>query len=415
MAAPLFTELEPVGRVGRRPQHRFAIRQRPWQIQPMFIAPVLPGETMKNLMLQARVVSDPVKHPLVGWWSEYYFFYLKHRDLADREAFVQMMLDQDYDLSALYTAANTKTYHYGATVDWTKLCLDRVVEEYFRNEGETVLAASIDGLPLAHIMNESWLDSVMNAAEFTAGLPPDASVTVGVDDVITAPEIDAAMRSWKWATANGLTEQSYEDFLRTYGVRLPKEETHKPELIRYLREWTYPANTIDAATGAPSSALSWSIQERADKDRFFKEPGFLFGVSVVRPKVYLSKQTGSAVGLMNSALSWLPSVLRDDPMTSLQLSPMGTGPIPTATDPNGYWVDIRDLLLYGDQFVNFALTETDAALVGLPSPTLDKRFASATDADALFETPLTQNLVRSDGIVMLTILGQQKDGTPTTS
>lgn len=41
------------GRRNRRPSHPFIIRHRPWQIQPILCAPVLPGETLKNVLWQA--------------------------------------------------------------------------------------------------------------------------------------------------------------------------------------------------------------------------------------------------------------------------------------------------------------------------------------------------------------------------
>ena len=241
---------------------------------------------------------------------------------------------------------------------------------------------------------------------------------VNADGTIKASEVETTLRNWQWLRANRLTEQTYEDFLRTYGVSIPKaEEEHKPELVRYIREWTYPSNTVDPATGVPSSALSWSIAERADKDRFFKEPGFLFGVSVIRPKVYFSKQTGSAVGLMNDALSWLPALLKHDPMTSLKKVGtvpesgagvgIGLGPIPKAAD--AYWVDVRDLLMYGDQFINFDLTATDAGLVALPAANLQRKYVATADVDALFSG--TNKKVRADGIVSLKVMGTQQDYT----
>lgn len=84
-------------RVLRNPQHRFSLQTRPYQLQPFMIAPVLPGETMKNLLLQARVVTHPLSPDLrlVGWWNEYFFFYVKHRDLAEdiRPLVSEMVLD----------------------------------------------------------------------------------------------------------------------------------------------------------------------------------------------------------------------------------------------------------------------------------------------------------------------------------
>ena len=66
MKVQLVQETARQTRMMRSPKHTFRINTRPWQIQPFMIAPVLPGETLKNLTMQARVVSDPVKSKLVG-------------------------------------------------------------------------------------------------------------------------------------------------------------------------------------------------------------------------------------------------------------------------------------------------------------------------------------------------------------
>ena len=57
-------------RVPRSPKHPFQLRTRPFQIQPFMISPVLPGETLKNLVLQSRVVSKPLVHPSYRDWEE---------------------------------------------------------------------------------------------------------------------------------------------------------------------------------------------------------------------------------------------------------------------------------------------------------------------------------------------------------
>ena len=291
--------LEPaprVSRVLRKPVHHFQLRQRPWTIQPSFIAPVLPGETMKNLLLQCRAVTDPIKNPLIGWWAEHYVFYIKHRDLLRRDDFEEMMLDPSWTPAtaaggSLVAAANVDRYHFGGHIDWTNLCLERVVQEFFRNEDEAVAAAtltSVSGataMPIASINDQSWLDSVRNEADFTTAIDPvpvDGSDT-GTD--VNASEIQAALNMWMLQTQHNLTDMSYEEFLASHGVRMPKEASHIPELVRYVRDWTYPTSHIEPTTGAPTSACSWKIAERADKDRFFKEPSFLFGCCVYRSKV----------------------------------------------------------------------------------------------------------------------------------
>ena len=87
----------------RNPQHVFAVRQKPYQIVPFCLAPVLAGETLQNLLMQARVVTDPVKSPLAGWWHEQYWFYVKLADLSPNGEYQQMLVDPEGDRSASFT------------------------------------------------------------------------------------------------------------------------------------------------------------------------------------------------------------------------------------------------------------------------------------------------------------------------
>lgn len=397
-------------RVFRRPQYTFNLTTRPYQIQPFMIAPVLPGETLQNGLMQARVITDPVVNRLVGWWKEYYWFYVKHRDLANSAHFQAMMLDADYDLSGIYSAAKTYHYSHAGTVDWVGECLTAVVEEYFRDEGELVTESTIDNLPGAKIMDQRWLDSVANEDDYDA--PDDPEITVGVDDKIAASEIETAMRNWEFFRANGLTEMSYEDFLASYGVRLPSIEDHRPELLRYVRSWQYPVSAIDATDGSAANAVVWSMSERMDKPRFFKEPGFVFGVTVARPKLYFGLQNAGAVGLLKNAYAWLPAILTNDPRAALQKITAGAnGPLSSNTD--NYWVDLRDVFLYGDQFINYAVATavTEGAAVAMPTAALNKKYPTAAMVDALFADATNFDKIREDGVMNLNILGHQVDAT----
>lgn len=400
----------------RRPQHSFHVRTRPWCIQPTVLAPVLPGETMRNLLLQVRCVTDPVDNPLIGWWHEHYFFYVKLRDLDDRATFETMVLDPDASTSSLNAAADTDFYHGWSTVPYAKLCLKRIVEEYFRAPGETWDTWKFGDIPVASVSRDNAFDSVVSDTDYLATTSPTEELTVGADDKFTAEEIHDLMQKWEWQRTYGLLKPDldFEGWLELqYGVKAPEKDDvelqHRPELIRFVRNWSYPTNTIDPTSGAPSSALSWSVQERADKDRFFSEPGFIVGVTVTRPKVYFSGQSGSAAGLMTDAKSWLPGLLNDDDaFLGFKKSAAASGLLPNSTD--AYWVDIKDLLLYGDQFLNFSLAATDAGLVALPAADLQKRYPSSTDADNLFATK-TAGLgkVNMDGMATLMIASRVRD------
>lgn len=406
-----------VGRKLRNPQHRFSLISFPYQIQPFLIAPVLPGETLKNLLIQARVITDTVKSQSIGWWNEYYIFYVKHRDLDGRDDFTEMMLDLEKDMSAYDEAADVKYHHHGGTINWAKLCLNRVVEEYFRDEGDTG-SYTIGGMPAAAVNIQNWLDSA-RLGDVDDGV--DVDVDLNADSTITTGEIDNAYRTWEFLNANAMTKMSYDEWLATYGVKTAKVELHKPELIRYIREWQYPTldsritSSVTTADQFPAM-LQWSIRDRADKDRFFKEPGFIFGVTVTRPKAFLKNIDGSAVDSMVGALAWLPALLRDDPRTSMVRYGPTEGPLAgVVTDTEGYTFDVKDLLLYGDDFVNYTKAVGTGSFVDLPNAGLtNKDFPSETDMQGLFmgSTDATRR-VRSDGVVTLSILGTQQDTSPT--
>ena len=401
------------GRVNRKPVHNFYLETRPFQIQPMLLAPVLAGETLSNLLLQSRVVTSPLKNPLIGWWKEYYFFYVKLRDMVFRDDFMDMLIDPGKSMAARYESPNLKHYHRATRINWVKHCLEVVTNEYFRAEGETYATAAgiLDTLPLAAVNFNGITDSAIPDAAYAR---PDVNVDLNANSTITASEVDTALRNYQWLRSNGVTDVSYQDYLRYHGIEWREDDPHIPELVRYVREWTYPTNTVNPSTGVPSSACSWAIQERGDKDRFFREPGFLFGVTVTRPKVYMRNITGNVADFMENAVHWLNAILDDDPHTSMQKYTASSSIL--ATTSTDYWVDFKDYFMYGDQFLNFdPTTATGKNIMAMPGAALfsTKRYAASADIDALFAAAAPANLVQEDGIVSLTIKSRLRDMSAT--
>lgn len=398
----------------RRPQHRHYLEHRPWQLQPFLIAPVLPGETMKNLSLQSRVISDPLAvgpGNILPWWVEHFFFYVKLRDLDMREDVEAMMLT-GAALPHVQAAAEPKYFHAGNGVNWLKHCLKRIVEEYFRDEGEAWNNADIDGLPTQSVIKRgyNWSQSLISSDRLAAATPDDQQMP-------SYPVADPAyMEQYEAMRAMGAiqSEMTFEDWLGTFGIRGPEAvEAHKPELIRHFSDWAYPSNTVDPATGLPSGAASFSVVGRADKDRFFEEPGFIVGVTSVRPKVFMGNQKGTASIMLDDWKAWLPALMRDQPHTSVRELAGGTaaptGPLRNQ-DADGYWVDARDLYLYGDEFRSVDLGGYSPAL---PDAQSEYRWGNAAMADALFAKP-TANKFRQDGVTSLHILGHQTTSTDMT-
>lgn len=427
----LVQEVAKVGRVPRRPVHDFNLRIPPWGIQPFMIAPVLPGETMKNALIQAKVVTDALKSPLIGWHAEFYLFYVKLRDLPIRDELVEMLMDPSKRAPRWQVrggqngGVDTNVAHHDGP-NYTRRCLDRVVECYFRAEGDnpgnlfrdkTDLSVT-PGLPPATVQTRDyWHDS----AKLASAMPHDDTEIPGdqAHKPDIAPGFEAHYQQWEAMRALRLVDATFDDWLKQFGVRVPKaeqEEEHKPELLRYVRDWTYPTNAFDPALKTAAPSCQWSIAERADKDRFFKEPGFVFGVTVCRPKIYLGRQHNRAVDMLNDAYSWLPAILSSDPYTSLKK--FGTNEGPLGHTVNGdhrigedYWVDARDLFLYGDSMASQPFDQTDGAnVIQLPARDMQKRYPDDAMCNSVF-ADATRNKIRMDGVVNLDILGAQRDTT----
>lgn len=402
----------------RRPKHTFNLKFKPYEIVPAFIAPVLPGETLDNLLLQIRAVTDPMLNSLIGGHMEMHVFYVKHRGLAstDTTGLLQsMMLDPTTDLSTLKAAANSVPYYTFKTgMDYVQMCHKSVITAFFRDEGEAWNAATIENYPAAQIEQEGWYHSLKE--ESATG---DDSELPGVDELEELdilPGFSTHYTQWEIMRDNGMTDLTYNDYLKSYGVSVPKDQDdkdadgdgnidkHEPELVRSFRKFSYPSNVINPADGTAKSALFWNEAFTADKKRFFKEPGFLYAVTIMRPKLYLGNQKGAAVGLLNDAYSWLPAVLNGMGYTSVKevLDSLTDGILQNQDED--YWIDLADLYNYGDQFVNHAMGAAANHGLALPSANdAGRKYVTDAMMESLFVTAGT-DYVKMDGAAHLNIL-----------
>ncbi len=392
----------PTERVSRRPKTKFYIHTRPFAITPFMIAPVLPAETLEQIHFQAREVSMPVKNPIIGWKSEFYWFYVKIRDLNERDTLDDLFTNSTASVSALNSAADASTYHAGNAPNYTSMALRRVVETYFRDDGEVWNANKIGSYPAAQFTDQMWLDSVADTT-----LLPDGGA-MGIAAGTTPEALDKMLDAYEYLRSMSLTTLSFEDYLATFGVRIANAELHRPELVGRKSVWQYPVNTVDPTTGTPTSALSFSYDENIRERKFFKEPGFIIGVHVVRPKLYFKNLKGSLTHYLDQGLSWLPAIMRDQPETSLREFAKATGPI-SGPPTNDYWLDMRDLFMYGDQFSNIALNTIEHSFGG-PTAALVRKYAADADVDALFVNA-ANNYLRADGVCQLSVKGSLQDLT----
>jgi len=389
--------LFPSDRRTRRPKHNFATESHVWEIQPILVAPVLPGETLDHMTLQSRVVTPPVKSPVVGWWLEYYFFYVTLRQMPDSANLLAMFVDPTITLTP--TAAASHRYYNGYGYDFCSQLLQVVTQEWFRREGETwssytnranrpIVSHGIDRL------DDSLIDNTVL---------PDGGAIAGAnyDDMTRAQMVTEYRRMLKMMGGAGGTED-YEEVLASYGASLRKaKERDRPELLRFIRQWQYPVNTVEPTTGVPTTAVSWAVNDRADKRRAFNEPGFIFGVQIIRPKIYFSNQTGNGSVMLDRAQRWLPPQMAEMGMEkSLAEFTTSQGPFGKSAGgfTNGYWLDVLDLFNHGDQYIDYA-TATKVNAVALPTTAEVTRYGTNALANTLLVTADT--LTVADGNVSL--------------
>lgn len=403
------------GRATRRPEHRFYVEQYPWEIQPVAIAPVLPGERLRRAVWQARVVTDPLLSPTIGWWKDYFLFYCPMSLLASGAAFKSLVEAGDLNTVIAATAADVPAYYAGRGANWTRQCLDLIVREWFRPEderGASPAPAIRTGRPAARI----GIDGIEQSLRTDANYPGTTGPALGS----TQRAQEDLYRTYEFLRDQGLIQMDYEDWLRTYGVQAPEAiRKRKPPLLRYVRNWTYPSNTVNQADGVPVTACSWSIAERADKQRYFQEPGFVVLVSVARPKIYRGNQDAAAVALMDRLRFWMPAVLRGDPQVSMRSDDPTTSPIydNVLTAGSFHWTDVRDLLTHGDQFLAQSTSSTRDNAIALPDNAGEAQYATQAMAESLFSNPGAAGLffVRQDGVLRLEISSAVEDARDATA
>lgn len=421
--ANTFLTMPPTSRVGRYPKHTFNVRSVPFHARPFLIAPVLPAETLQSMYLESRVITDPIKNPIIGWKKEYFFFYVKMSDLLD-DTIKEMFIDpQNASLSAEATAADNIWYQpESGGFNWLKRGMDRIMKHYFWDEGEDLTRL---GAPKYYQYPVYYRDTgIFDSITDKDDMPQGAAISSATD----AQDLEALMTAFEHLRAMGLANMSYEDFLRSYGVNIKDPTEGKPELLWHLSDWQYPSNTINPETGALTSAVSWVFKQSFCERKFFTEPGFVIGLTVTRPKMYMGGQSGYASAFLQRAWDWMPALLASMPETRLKQFAANTGPVVTASpDGDAYWLDMCDLFIHGDQFLD-KHDVWDSENNELVADSANHHFAAPyvydgevakrqwpDNVDALFanagEEPAEN--IREDGMVSFAIKGKQIDLTET--
>lgn len=391
----------------RSPNFPLAGTVKPFGLYPLYMHPVLPGETLQNLTTKIRMISKPIKHPLAGCWLETWVVYIKFTDI-DR-ALGQMFIDDTYPTTGFTSAINNPRYFVKAgQIDWARRCTERVASSFFVHDNEALTI--IDTVPQVKLSNNSWYQnlSFRPAGVVAANLPGEGA--------------DVQLTGFQMLQMMNMTELTYENYLKQFGVQSIVSGIGEPEILRYTRSWTQPVNTVEPTTGAPSSAFVWSEEINMDKPKRFDEPGFIIHLAAVRPKMYQGALPYSMVGNLWGFQDWFPVYNLDLPEGGVRLITSADAVIAPAAvtlGPFDLLYDHRDLLSHGEQFVNatthpFALPTSNGLRIatGVTQSKLQGEYAELADINALFlSATAADQFLYYEGISMLTVDGHIKDTT----
>jgi hypothetical protein len=390
-------------RISRNPNFPVAGICKPFGLYPVFVHPVLPGETMEYFKSKIRMISKPVKHPLAGAWLESWLVYVKFTDL-DRSLGDMFISDTYSTVGHTAAANNDRMFVRTGQIDWVKKCVDRIAQAYFTHKNEAL--RMIDGVPQTKLNIASWYQ---NCIFEEAAVALGANVAT-VEGQITAYEMMRQMQ---------MSEITYEKYLQQYGVQSIQTGIGEPEILRYARSWTQPVNTVEPTTGAPSSAWVWSDEIVSEKPKRFQEPGFIIMLQAVRPKMYAKNIQSSMVGTLWGFSDWFPAYNLEEPSAGAKKI-VGADAVVTGQTASVIY-DHRDLLVHGEQFINsptqpFALpyaTVPEMLVATANEENLRGEYCSLGDVDGLFVSAIAgDKFCYYEGIASLRINGHIVDFTP---
>ena len=110
------------------------------------------------------------------------------------------------------------TYTPKGGIDFTAAAVKRIVEEYFRDDGELSTVATIDGVPLAQIYGRGQNDWSMRLTSADDYEDRRVNLDIDGDGEIYVNDIERAYVEWAAAYDAGLIRMDYEDWMKTYGV-----------------------------------------------------------------------------------------------------------------------------------------------------------------------------------------------------
>lgn len=227
----------------------------------------------------------------------------------------------------------------------------------------------------------------------------DASGTLTLDD------LQLAYQEWAGQKDGTELDMDYEDWTRAMGGKVQarddeREDQHLPEELMGIREYTHMNNVVEPSTGVPAVAGGFRWKKGSRKMFRFNELGWLLGVVCFRPKMLLLNQQGLYAGMMQSRDNWFPPNMDPRSWQPHLLIDDATGPLKAVMDTGNvdYYVNLRDLFKYGEQFVNYAPAQASSPFATVPNASGGRFYPTSTDVMSVF-TDTTNGRIRASGVL----------------
>lgn len=378
----------------RNPTFPMAGVMQPFGLYPLAAFPLLAGETLENLNLAGRFISQPMKHPITGAWLEQWVAVVPMR-LCMSEATVTDIAPSTTGLTA--GADRPRFFTKSGALDTIKRAYDVVANEFFQAPGQT--APTVDGVMQLPRMGVDWTENLQPKP--ASGDPtkwPEKAVT----EELTGIDLETERQLMEAADYRRWTEQFT-------GVD-PKSQL-RARIIRYDREWKLPQNVIDPATGIPRSSFFWDRKMNLSKRFKAMEHSIVLVLSAWRPLMFNGLTVASYIQRMNGVLEWLPprneagwsTIGADDPIFAAAFD----------TDNTQLIFDRSDVFARGETFINCAAADSPYPVPisanSLESAGIDSqrgKYPTAAETNTLFVgATATDRVAHYQAIAMARILG----------
>lgn len=365
------------GRRGeRRPVFRASIEMEPWEITPFCCFPMLPGETLHNVLIDGRFVLNGCVSPLFPWYLDIQLFAVRLSDIdVDFEAI--LMRDADTVPSDVTASGSLPMLGEAAGgMSVSKQCYDRICNEFWKTDNVLPNSTVNTDLFIAPVKWRTDSSTYVEGESPSHILPPSSIVT---------PEMahDLLDLNITWA-----------ETLRAYGVKVSTGEAGVPERIMWESIARHPTFVqSDAAdTIVTRYQVLWTVREARlttrGKGIFAKEPMVVMGLATIRPEIIEGNKLFMRVNdLVDQERWWVPPFNTMDAIQDILQEP-GSG-----VTAGHAWVDAGagvtqynalDYWFMGESFTNMdwnAASPPSPQLVGHNADSPSRTAAPVYEAD----------------------------------